>query len=92
MSIRSQSSPYEVYCPRCSVTFPVGQKHCIHCGGRVTKERLEPGEFAIPFDEMDEPSELQEEVGARRSPFSPLALIWLLLFVGGTIWRSCTSG
>jgi hypothetical protein len=92
MSIReTKSSLFEVYCPSCSVTFPVGQKHCIHCGGRLSKERLQPGEFAIPFEGADEMDEL-EAVGGRRSPFSPLALIWLLLFVGGTIYRSCTSG
>jgi hypothetical protein len=89
MTIQNQPSPFEVYCPHCSVTFPIGQKHCIHCGGRLSKERLEPGEFAIPFDEMDQ---VQEEVATRRMPFSPLALIWVLLFVGGTIYRSCTSG
>lgn len=89
MSIReTKSNPFEVYCPSCSVTFPVGQKHCIHCGGRLSKERLEPGEFAIPFEEADE---IPEDVATRRSPFSPLALIWLLLFIGGTIYRACTS-
>jgi len=89
MTILNQSNPYEVYCPHCSVTFPVGQKHCIHCGGRLSKERLEPGEFAIPFDEVEE---VQEEIATSRSRFSPLALIWVLLFIGGTIYRSCTSG
>jgi hypothetical protein len=88
MTIRNQSNPYEVYCSRCSVTLPVGQKHCIHCGGRLSKERLEPGEFAIPFEEAEE---IQEEITTRRSGWSPLALIWLLLFVGGTIYRSCVG-
>ena len=88
MTIRSQSNPYEVHCSRCSVTFPVGQKHCIHCGGRLSKERLEPGEFAIPFEEAEE---VQEEVTTRRSGWSPLALIWLILFVGGTIYRACVG-
>ena len=27
--------PFEVYCPRCDVTFPVGTKRCVHCGGRT---------------------------------------------------------
>jgi hypothetical protein len=88
MTIRSQSNPYEVYCPHCSVTFPTGQKHCIHCGGRLSKERLEPGEFAIPFVEAEE---AEAEIATRRSGWSPLALIWLLLFVGGTIYRSCAG-
>jgi hypothetical protein len=88
MTIRTQSNPFEVYCPHCSVTFPVGKKHCIHCGGPLTKERLEPGEFAIPFGEAEE---IPEEITTRRSGWSPLALIWLLLFVGGTIYRSCAG-
>jgi len=88
MTIRTHSNPYEVYCSPCSVTFPVGQKHCVHCGGRLSKERLEPGEFAIPFGETEE---VQEEITTRRSRWSPLALIWLVLFVGGTIYRSCVG-
>lgn len=88
MTIRNQSNPYEVYCPHCSVTFPAGQKHCIHCGGQLSRERLEPGEFSPPFAEA-EPAE--EEIATRRSGWSPLALIWLLLFVGGTIYRSCVG-
>ncbi len=31
--IRRQGSPYEVRCPRCDVSFPVGTRRCIHCGG-----------------------------------------------------------
>jgi hypothetical protein len=26
-------SEYEVRCPRCNVTFPIGTKVCLHCGG-----------------------------------------------------------
>jgi len=28
-------SRYEVRCPRCDVSFPVGTRRCIHCGGRT---------------------------------------------------------
>lgn len=28
---------YEVRCPRCDVSFPVGTKVCVHCGGRTTR-------------------------------------------------------
>lgn len=31
----AKASEYEVHCPRCNVTFPVGTKHCLHCGGRT---------------------------------------------------------
>ena len=33
-----------------------------------------------------------EDERPRRSPFSPVALVWVLLFVVGTIYRACTSG
>jgi hypothetical protein len=26
-------TPYEVYCFRCRVTFPVEARQCLHCGG-----------------------------------------------------------
>ena len=29
---------YEVWCHTCNVTFPPGQKHCLHCGGRTRVE------------------------------------------------------
>ncbi len=28
-------TPFEVYCFNCKVTFPVGTRHCVHCGARV---------------------------------------------------------
>lgn len=27
------SSPYEVRCPRCDVSFPIETRLCLHCGG-----------------------------------------------------------
>jgi len=91
MTILDQSNPYEVYCPSCSVTFPVGQKHCIHCGGRLSRERLDPDEFTIPFSGVEVEEEDPQEIGTRRSGWSPLTLIWVLLFIGGTIYRSCVG-
>ncbi len=32
----SQSATrYEVRCHRCDVSFPIGTKRCVHCGGRI---------------------------------------------------------
>jgi len=28
----AKASEYEVHCPQCNVTFPVGTKRCLHCG------------------------------------------------------------
>jgi hypothetical protein len=33
----SQTSRFEVRCPSCNVSFPVGTKRCIHCGERTSK-------------------------------------------------------
>ena len=52
-------SPYEVRCPRCDVSFPVGTRVCLHCGGRTGPslaqvEKLsfgEPEESRGPFAE-----------------------------------------
>jgi hypothetical protein len=90
MSSRSQANAYEVYCNHCSVTFPADQRHCLHCGGRLSKERLEPGGFAIPFDHPQE-VEVPDDPAPRRLPFSPLAIIWALLLIGGSIYRACAG-
>lgn len=33
----SQTTRFEVRCPSCNVSFPVGTKRCIHCGARMSK-------------------------------------------------------
>ena len=35
--MRTNSSPYEVRCPRCDVSFPPKTRKCIHCGGPTGK-------------------------------------------------------
>ena len=35
--MRSKRSNFEVRCDRCDVTFPIGTRKCIHCGGATTK-------------------------------------------------------
>jgi hypothetical protein len=89
MAIRNRANPYEVYCHRCSVTFPAGKRHCIHCGGRLSNDRLEAGDFAIPFE--PEAVEPDDGVATRRSPFSPLAIVWAVLLIGGSIYRACAG-
>ncbi|HEB89086.1 MAG TPA: hypothetical protein ENI85_05905 [Deltaproteobacteria bacterium] len=34
-TLESDQTPFEVRCPRCDVTFPIGTKRCVHCGGRT---------------------------------------------------------
>jgi hypothetical protein len=81
------ATPFEVYCPRCRVTFPVGAKRCIHCGGRVGTERFTPHMELPPGAEDLE----VDEASGRRSGPSPFTLIWVLLLIGGYLYRSCAS-
>jgi hypothetical protein len=95
MQEKSQTPVFEVHCHRCNVTFPVGARHCMHCGGRLSKQPGVPLHQHASLYETENVFELDEappeEVG-RRSPFSPIAVIWVLLFVAGTLYRACTSG
>lgn len=34
--MRGKSSPYEVRCLRCDVSFPLETRRCIHCGGPIS--------------------------------------------------------
>ncbi len=35
------ASKYELCCPVCNVSYPLGQKRCVHCGGRTAKKYVE---------------------------------------------------
>ena len=51
-------SRYEVACPSCRVSYPPGQKQCVHCGGRTA-----PSVVEMP----DAPPEIHEGFGQVRS-------------------------
>jgi len=56
-------SQYEVSCPRCKVSYPVGQKRCVHCGGPMA-----PSIVDVP----DAPPQLRDGAGARTpAPMQP---------------------
>jgi hypothetical protein len=80
-------TPFEVYCHRCKVTFAVGTKRCIHCGGRIGSERFRPG-LELPPGAGD--LDLEESVG-RRSGLSPFTLVWVALLLVGYLYRACTD-
>ena len=82
------SNPIEVYCNRCRVTFPLGSKRCIHCGGPLSRERAIAGVEIGPITEEALP---EEELVTRRSPFSPLTLIWIALLLGAYLMRMCAE-
>jgi hypothetical protein len=80
-------TPYEVYCTRCRVTFPIGTRKCIHCGERVGRDRFQPALGLLPGGE-----EISvEPEPARRSGLSPFTLVWVALLLGGYLYRACAS-
>jgi hypothetical protein len=87
MRAPAQSNPYEVYCTRCSVSFPVGTKVCLHCGQRIGRAGAAEAAGLRPAapDEM-----LEEELPTRSVAFSPLTLVWLLIAVATVIYRACS--
>jgi hypothetical protein len=86
-------TPFQVNCPRCHVSFPVGTKRCIHCGERIVQHRgiqtriLPP--VPSPFEEGPDLSE--DEIAPRKRFISPMTLVWIAAAVWLGIQRSCNS-
>jgi hypothetical protein len=57
----SQTTRFEVRCPSCDVSFPVGTRRCVHCGGRMSKS-LGKGSGGL---RSQEPARTQEVRGSR---------------------------
>jgi ribosomal protein L37E len=83
---------FEVYCQRCRVTFPVGTRTCLHCGGRLARERQARSGLAVPQEELDPEAVLAEEELPVRRALSPFTAIWVLLAIAATLYRACTAG
>ena len=84
-------APFEVRCERCRVTFPVGTRRCIHCGG-PTGASVRKAE--LRFEPMAAPEEAAEEADpelARRRFISPLTLVWIALIAAGYLVRACSG-
>ena len=99
MSRATRKAPvYEVRCPTCAVTFPVGTRRCIHCGGPTTTPgaagRLQAlRELPFEFEPADEPpveAEKPEEAPRRRGGRG-MALLWLFLALAASLYRACTE-
>jgi len=93
MRLKPESPQVEVYCNRCGVSFPVGSRRCLHCGGRLDRERVGRELSALPagFEpHLEENLEavLEDEM-PRRSGISPLTLVWIALLLAGYLYRSC---
>jgi len=93
---QEQAASFEVRCDRCSVTYPVGTRTCIHCGGRLGRGggiraiRAELGAAAARG--APAPAEIEEEeLPGRSGIMSPVAILWVVLLVGGAIYRLCAG-
>ena len=82
-------TPYEVFCHTCRVTFPVGTKACLHCGGRLARNRVRVEVAAPPTVE-----DVLEEANLPRrgAGFSPTTLVWVALLIFGALYRACVGG
>ena len=93
--IEGARTPYEVYCFRCRVTFPVEARRCLHCGGPLfgrderasaTVASATPG--ALPpttGDDADEsPLLMVRRFGG--------AAIWVLVALAAVLQNLCHRG
>lgn len=80
-------SSYESYCYSCNVSAPPDAKRCVHCGGRLSRQR------GVPPEVSASPFEGPSDAGQHPSPgalISPMTVLWILLFIGGTLYRMCS--
>ncbi len=82
---------HEVRCLQCDVSFPVGTKRCLHCGGRVgARKEPPPARGRILFD-VEEAEEADESPVPRPIIRKTVASIWLLLALAASLYRVCAS-
>jgi ribosomal protein L37E len=87
----SRPAAFEVHCDRCRVTFPVGTRRCIHCGGPMSASRKASGLRVAPDAEpVTHEAELEPEPVQRRF-VSPTTLLWIALIAGGYLYRACSG-
>ncbi len=86
MDASTPGTPYEVRCERCRVSFPLGTRRCIHCGETIGRKRRRA---RIPLPLGHEEVLVEEELPSKSGGFSPLTFVWLLLLLGGYLYRSC---
>ncbi|MBW2268021.1 MAG: hypothetical protein JRH16_05560 [Deltaproteobacteria bacterium] len=93
-------TPFEVFCHSCKVTFALGTKRCVHCGGRLLRRggggpAMGLSHPAAPPEATDAPEAViveEQASGRLRLPFSPMTLLWLVLIAGTVAQRACGGG
>lgn len=91
------TTPYEVRCPRCDVSFPVETKRCMHCGGPTVWPDQVEMVMAEPFGAPDDapleyfpdstasvPESVEDQFEAPEEPKSTGRS--LLRSLGGFVW------
>lgn len=98
----SKSPSVEVRCPQCNVSFPVGTRRCLHCGGATVEPEVaaqihafrsgaNPVIYAPQTAHEPGPAEdADEEAVRRRSPRS-LTVLWVLMLIAASIYRACAT-
>ena len=91
MRASGPQNPYEIYCYQCNVSAPVGTRRCIHCGGRLSGERSPQRTELMSLFEADssEADEDREEVATSIGSAAPKVGMWILLLIGGFLYRFC---
>ncbi len=80
---------YEVRCPRCRVSYPIGTRTCLHCGSRI---RSEEAASSAPVPGVAPTEQAEEEVEARKSPLRLITgLVWVGLALAGSLYRACAG-
>jgi len=84
-------NPYEIYCHRCNVSAPVGTRRCIHCGERLSGEQRPQRAELLGLFEADsgEADEEREEFATSIGSAAPKVALWILLLLGGFLYRFC---
>ena len=84
-------NPYEVYCYQCNVSAPVGTRHCLHCGGRLSGARDAQRTTLTDLlkENFAEADEEGEELATSIGSAAPKVAMWILLLIGGFLYRFC---
>jgi hypothetical protein len=95
MRAPGSQNPYEVYCYRCNVTAPAGTRRCIHCGESLSRGAQDPRRAALAAlvgADISETDEEGEEAPPSIGSVAPKIAIWILLLIGGFLYRFCNNG
>ena len=85
-------NPYEVYCYQCNVTAPAGTRRCLHCGGSLSSGAQGPRRAALAALiglDVNEEGPRAEEAPPSIESVVPKIAMWVLLLIGGFLYRFC---